>query len=73
MLTRALPIPVRSQRIGWAQTHVTDMWLYWRSLPGCHWRQNGGAAGLENGVGAGAAMAQLAAGEREEVVSHGLP
>ncbi|XP_030106142.1 adenomatous polyposis coli protein isoform X11 [Mus musculus] len=25
------------------------MWLYWRSLPGCHWRQNGGAAGLENG------------------------
>ncbi|XP_040613991.1 adenomatous polyposis coli protein isoform X2 [Mesocricetus auratus] len=25
------------------------MWLYWRSLPGCHWRQNGGAARLENG------------------------
>ncbi|XP_064232285.1 adenomatous polyposis coli protein isoform X3 [Aotus nancymaae] len=25
------------------------MWLYWRSLPGCHWRQNGGAAGLGNG------------------------
>ncbi|XP_059949236.1 adenomatous polyposis coli protein isoform X5 [Mesoplodon densirostris] len=25
------------------------MWLYWRSLPGCHWRRNGGAAELGNG------------------------
>ena len=40
---------------------MTDMWLYWRSPPGCHWRRDGGAAGLGNGVGAGAALAQLAA------------
>ena len=44
-----------------ARTHVTDMWLYWRSPPGCHWRRDGGAAGLGNGVGAGAALARLAA------------
>ncbi|XP_058296598.1 adenomatous polyposis coli protein isoform X6 [Hylobates moloch] len=25
------------------------MWLYWCSPPGCHWRQNGGTAGLGNG------------------------
>ncbi|XP_017909237.1 PREDICTED: adenomatous polyposis coli protein isoform X5 [Capra hircus] len=25
------------------------MWLYWRSPPGCHWRRDGGAAGLGNG------------------------
>ncbi|XP_036082090.1 adenomatous polyposis coli protein isoform X9 [Rousettus aegyptiacus] len=49
MRTRALPIPVGDPRIGWAQAHVTDMWLYWRSPFQCHWRRNGGAAGLGNG------------------------
>nr|XP_017825232.2 adenomatous polyposis coli protein isoform X2 [Callithrix jacchus] len=49
MRTRSLPIPVGNPPIGWAWAHVTDMWLYWRSPPGCHWRQNGGAAGLGNG------------------------
>lgn len=53
---------VRDLPIGCARAHVTDMWLYWRSPPGCHWRQDGGgAAGLGNGVGAGAALARLAA------------
>lgn len=61
MRTRALPIPVGDPRIGWAQAHVTDMWLYWRSPFQCHWRRNGGAAGLGNGVGAGATVARLAA------------
>lgn len=60
--TRALPFPVGDPPIGWAWAHVTDMWLYWRSPPGCHWRRNGGAAELGNGVGAGATMARLAAG-----------
>lgn len=59
MRTRALPIPVGDPPIGWAWAHVTDMWLYWRSPPRCHWRRNGGAAGLGNGVGAGATMARL--------------
>ncbi|XP_031522251.1 adenomatous polyposis coli protein isoform X11 [Papio anubis] len=49
MRTRALPIPVGSPPIGWVWAHVTDMWLYWCSPPGCHWRQNGGAVGLGNG------------------------
>uniref|UniRef100_A0A2K6E1Z9 Adenomatous polyposis coli protein n=1 Tax=Macaca nemestrina TaxID=9545 RepID=A0A2K6E1Z9_MACNE len=49
MRTRALPIPVGSPLIGWVWAHVTDMWLYWCSPPGCHWRQNGGAVGLGNG------------------------
>ncbi|XP_039704387.1 adenomatous polyposis coli protein isoform X10 [Pteropus medius] len=49
MRTRALPIPVGDPRIGCAQAHVTDMWLYWRSPFQCHWRRNGGAAGLGNG------------------------
>lgn len=61
MRTRALPIPVGDLPIGWAQAHVTDMWLYWRIQPWCHWRRNGGAAGLGNGVGAGATMPWLAA------------
>ncbi|XP_032966173.1 adenomatous polyposis coli protein isoform X9 [Rhinolophus ferrumequinum] len=49
MRTRALPIPVGDPPIGWAWAHVTDMWLYWRSPTRCHWRRNGGAAGLGNG------------------------
>ncbi|XP_014395389.1 PREDICTED: adenomatous polyposis coli protein isoform X5 [Myotis brandtii] len=49
MRTRALPIPVGDLPIGWARAHVTDMWLYWRIQPWCHWRRNGGAAGLGNG------------------------
>ncbi|KAM5261749.1 adenomatous polyposis coli protein isoform 11-T21 [Hipposideros larvatus] len=49
MRTRALPIPVGDPPIGWVWAHVTDMWLYWRSPPRCHWRRNGGAAGLGNG------------------------
>ncbi|XP_015413948.1 PREDICTED: adenomatous polyposis coli protein isoform X5 [Myotis davidii] len=49
MRTRALPIPVGYLPIGWAWAHVTDMWLYWRIQPWCHWRRNGGAAGLGNG------------------------
>lgn len=61
MRTRALLIPVGDLLIGWAWAHVTDMWLYWRSPPGCHWRRNGGAAGLGNGVSAGATIALLAA------------
>lgn len=60
MQTRALPIPFGDLPIGWAGAHVTDMWLYWRNPPRCYWRRNGGAAGLGDGVGAGATMAWLA-------------
>ncbi|XP_066887547.1 adenomatous polyposis coli protein isoform X12 [Kogia breviceps] len=49
MRTRALPFPIGGPPIGCAWAHVTDMWLYWRSPPGCHWRRNGGAAELGNG------------------------
>lgn len=69
MRTRALPFPIGRQLIGWVVAHVTDMWLYWRSPLGCHWRRNGGAAGLGNGVGAEAAVARLAAARgREEAI-----
>lgn len=69
MRTRALPIPVGYLPIGWAREHVTDMWLYWRIQPWCHWRRNGGAAGLGNGVGAGATMPRLAAEGGETILS----
>ena len=69
MRTRALPVPLGDPPIGWARVHVTDMWLYWRNPPRCHWRRNGGAAGLGNGVGAGATMARLAAEGRGDYFS----
>uniref|UniRef100_A0A8C6GBW3 Adenomatous polyposis coli protein n=1 Tax=Mus spicilegus TaxID=10103 RepID=A0A8C6GBW3_MUSSI len=43
------------------------MWLYWRSLPGCHWRQNGGAAGLENGE----VLKQLQGSSEDETMTSG--
>lgn len=63
MRTRALP--VRRGPADWLRAGTCDRHVAVLAQPAwCHWRRDGGAAGLGNGVGAGAALAGLLPGPR---------